>query len=143
MAWGSVVNCIVRDNVDLSLEDPGDIRHDVMGLPGMFQNNAFPSAHGSACVTADPQFKNPSAGDYRIRSTSPCRDKGLYQSWMADAVDFFQAAFRDDLPGSALCGDDPLPEEEGGNLYLINGNMLPLKQAGAFYHNGEEETTDE
>ena len=60
-----------------------------MGLQGMFQNNAFPSAHGSRCVTADPQFKNPAAGDYRIRSTSPCRDKGLYQSWMADAVDFF------------------------------------------------------
>ena len=38
---------------------------------------------------------------------------------------------------------DLIPDEEGGNLYLINGNMLPLKQAGAFYHNGEEETTDE
>ncbi len=87
--WGSIVNCIVRDNVDLSLEDPGDIRHNVVGLSGMFKNNAFPSAHGSACVTNDPQFKNPAAGDYRICGTSPCRDKGLYQSWMADAVDFF------------------------------------------------------
>ena len=38
---------------------------------------------------------------------------------------------------------DLIPDEEGGNLYLINGNMLPLKQAGAFYKNGEEETTDE
>ena len=27
---------------------------------------------------------------------------------------------------------DLIPEEEGGNLYLINGNMLPLKDAGAF-----------
>jgi len=27
---------------------------------------------------------------------------------------------------------DRIPEEEGGDLYLINGNMLPLKDAGAF-----------
>ena len=27
---------------------------------------------------------------------------------------------------------DRIPAEEGGDLYLINGNMLPLKQAGAF-----------
>lgn len=27
---------------------------------------------------------------------------------------------------------DRIPEEEGGDLYLINGNMLPLKHAGAF-----------
>ena len=27
---------------------------------------------------------------------------------------------------------NPLPDEEGGNLYLINGNMTKLKDAGAF-----------
>ena len=26
-----------------------------------------------------------------------------------------------------------IPAEEGGDLYLINGNMLPLPQAGNFY----------
>ena len=26
-----------------------------------------------------------------------------------------------------------IPTEEGGNLYLVNGNMLPLSQAGNFY----------
>ncbi len=40
---------------------------------------------------------------------------------------------------------DRIPAEEGGDLYLINGNMLPLKQAGAFAQSnsqlsGEEET---
>ena len=29
---------------------------------------------------------------------------------------------------------DQIPDEEGGNLYLINGNMLPLNQAGAAYN---------
>ncbi len=28
---------------------------------------------------------------------------------------------------------DRIPKEEGGDLYLINGNMLPLRDAGAFY----------
>ena len=28
---------------------------------------------------------------------------------------------------------DKIPAEEGGDLYLVNGNMLPLKQAGAAY----------
>ena len=38
---------------------------------------------------------------------------------------------------------DRIPESEGGDLYLINGNMLPLKDAGAFAdttdYTGEEE----
>ena len=42
---------------------------------------------------------------------------------------------------------DRIPVEEGGDLYLINGNMLPLKNAGAFADtptdDGKEEKTDE
>ena len=41
---------------------------------------------------------------------------------------------------------DRIPAEEGGDLYLINGNMLPLHQAGAFANTtttGEEEGSDE
>ena len=41
---------------------------------------------------------------------------------------------------------DRIPEEEGGDLYLVNGNMLPLKDAGAFATNTneqEEENQDE
>ena len=41
---------------------------------------------------------------------------------------------------------DRIPAEEGGDLYLINGNMLPLHQAGAFADKtttGEEEKSDE
>lgn len=42
---------------------------------------------------------------------------------------------------------DRIPEEDGGDLYLINGNMLPLKNAGAFANtptdDGKEEKTDE
>lgn len=34
---------------------------------------------------------------------------------------------------------DLIPEEEGGNLYLVNGNMLPLDKAGHFYQKEREE----
>ena len=42
---------------------------------------------------------------------------------------------------------DRIPAEDGGDLYLINGNMLPLKNAGAFADtptdDGKEEKNDE
>ena len=40
---------------------------------------------------------------------------------------------------------DRISPEEGGNLYLINGNMLPLKNAGAFANTDEmkEEENEE
>ena len=42
---------------------------------------------------------------------------------------------------------DRISEEDGGDLYLINGNMLPLSKAGAFAYNtntsGKEEISDE
>ena len=40
---------------------------------------------------------------------------------------------------------DRIPAEEGGDLYLINGNMLPLKDAGAFANteSGEEDSDEE
>ena len=43
---------------------------------------------------------------------------------------------------------DRIPAEKGGDLYLINGNMLPLGNAGAFANtevsdDGKEEDSDE
>lgn len=38
---------------------------------------------------------------------------------------------------------NPIPEEEGGNLYLINGNMTKLKDAGAFANSSEPSTQEE
>lgn len=32
-----------------------------------------------------------------------------------------------------------IPAEDGGDLYLVNGNMLPLKMAGAYANNGGKE----
>lgn len=38
---------------------------------------------------------------------------------------------------------DRIPAEDGGDLYLINGNMLPLKNAGAFANTNREEEKSE
>ena len=38
---------------------------------------------------------------------------------------------------------DKIPAEEGGDLYLINGNMLPLNNAGAYANKSKEVETDE
>ena len=37
---------------------------------------------------------------------------------------------------------DKLSPEQGGDLYLVNGNMLPLKKAGAYADKNNEEETD-
>ena len=38
---------------------------------------------------------------------------------------------------------DRIPAEEGGDLYLINGNMTKLEDAGIFAADGKEADTDE
>lgn len=38
---------------------------------------------------------------------------------------------------------DKIPAEDGGDLYLINGNMLPLNKAGAYANIEKEDATDE
>ena len=37
---------------------------------------------------------------------------------------------------------DRIPAEDGGDLYLVNGNMLPLNSAGAAYNKGKESSND-
>ena len=69
--------------------------------------------------------------------------RGDYQSRMNGYATARQNGWMSANDIRSLEQQDLIPDEEGGNLYLVNGNMLPLKQAGAFYKNGEEETTDE
>lgn len=38
---------------------------------------------------------------------------------------------------------DKIPAEDGGDLYLINGNMLPLNKSGAYANIEKEDTADE
>ena len=40
----------------------------------------------------------------------------------------------------ALENLNPIPDEEGGNSFLVNGNMMPLKMAGQAYKKNENNT---
>ena len=42
----------------------------------------------------------------------------------------------------ALENLNPIPPEEGGDTYLVNGNMVPLKNAGAAYKEAINEKTE-
>ena len=37
---------------------------------------------------------------------------------------------------------NPIPDEEGGNLYLVNGSMTKLKDAGAFAKKENEQSNE-
>jgi len=46
-----------------------------------------PQIGGTGNISSDPQFENAGTGDYRLRLTSPCIDKGGYAEWMYSATD--------------------------------------------------------
>ena len=64
--------------------------------------------------------------------------RGDYQSRMNGYATARQNGWMSANDIRSLEQQDLIPDEEGGNLYLVNGNMLPLKQAGSFYNNGGE-----
>lgn len=69
--------------------------------------------------------------------------RGDYQSRMTGYATARQNGWMSANDIRELENLDRIPAEEGGDLYLINGNMLPLEQAGAFANDGKEEKTDE
>ena len=64
--------------------------------------------------------------------------RGDYQSRMNGYATARQNGWMSANDIRSLEQQDLISDEEGGNLYLVNGNMLPLKQAGSFYNNGGE-----
>jgi HK97 family phage portal protein len=74
--------------------------------------------------------------------------RGDYQSRMTGYATARQNGWMSANDIRELENLDLIPAEQGGDLYLINGNMLPLANAGAFANtpstnNGEEETENE
>lgn len=58
--------------------------------------------------------------------------RGDYQSRMAGYATARQNGWMSANDIRELENLDRIPAEEGGDLYLVNGNMLPLENAGAF-----------
>lgn len=69
--------------------------------------------------------------------------RGDYQSRMNGYATARQNGWMSANDIRALENLDLISDEEGGNLYLINGNMLPLKNAGAFAKKEKEEKGNE
>lgn len=71
--------------------------------------------------------------------------RGDYQSRMAGYATARQNGWMSANDIRELEDLDRIPAEHGGNLYLVNGNMLPLDKAGAAYDkkSNSQENTDE
>ena len=67
--------------------------------------------------------------------------RGDYQSRMTGYAVGIQNGFMSPNDVRELENLDRIPKEDGGDLYLCNGNMLPLSMAGAYA--GKEETHEE
>ena len=68
--------------------------------------------------------------------------RGDYQSRMNGYARARQNGWMSANDIRELENQDRIPAEEGGDLYLINGNMLPLNKAGAYAEKGKEDKTD-
>jgi hypothetical protein len=72
--------------------------------------------------------------------------RGDYQSRMGGYATARQNGWMSANDIRTLEDMDLITDEDGGNLYLINGNMLPLSRAGAFadkFTDTSQEETDE
>ena len=71
--------------------------------------------------------------------------RGDYQSRMSGYATARQNGWMSANDIRELENLDRISAEDGGDLYLVNGNMLPLSQAGAFYESADsrKEEADE
>ena len=70
--------------------------------------------------------------------------RGDYQSRMNGYSIGIQNGFMSPNDVRELENLDLIPEEKGGNTYMVNGNMMPITQVGAAYRpKGEEEKNEE
>ena len=69
--------------------------------------------------------------------------RGDYESRMKGYSVGIQNGFMSPNDIRELENLDLIPDEDGGNLYLVNGNMLPLTMAGSYVGSKENNTNDE
>lgn len=102
---------------------------------------------GSAHFFSRTLFSQTEKATYFVKFNVDGLLRGDYQSRMNGYATARQNGWMSANDIRELENLDRIPSEEGGDLYLINGNMLPLKNAGAFADttsdDGKEETSDE
>ena len=84
---GHVENTIVYDNNSAGV----NWSYDGTGSGSTWTNSCtYPMPTGASVVgmeTNAPRFMNAALGDFSLRGSSPCIDKGVYRTWMASAKD--------------------------------------------------------
>lgn len=89
-------------------------------------------------------FKEKEKGESFVSFNASALMRGDYKSRMDGYAIGIQNGFFSVNDVRRMENLDPIPAEEGGDLYLTNGNMLPLKMAGAYAKKAlEEVSTDE
>ena len=73
---GTIQNCIIVGNVTGKDSGPGAPNWQNAHATA-YQNVCTPVSVGTGCITADPEFVDPEAGNYQLRVGSPCVDAGL------------------------------------------------------------------
>ena len=81
--------------------------------------------------------------DYFVKFNVDGLLRGDYQSRMNGYATARQNGWMSANDIRELENLDRIPAEQGGDLYLINGNMTKLADAGIFAANGKEEKSDE
>ena len=96
---GTVTNCVIAFNTRAGAAETGtdwclvDPNNTSVLVPSAYVNScAWPAATGAfleanGCVNADPRFTDAAHGDFTLRVSSPCRDAGATESWMAASRD--------------------------------------------------------
>lgn len=77
-------------------------------------------------------FKDAEKSAYFVSFNASALMRGDYKSRMDGYAIGIQNGFFSVNDVRRMENLDPIPAEEGGDLYLTNGNMLPLKMAGAY-----------
>jgi len=113
-AGGLVENCTIAGNAALPMDNSDPGYAGIYGAPAITVSNTIVYANtnhlgvasnyagtvnfryscttplpgaGTGNIDDDPLFENAAAGDYRLKRTSPCIDKGTNQVWMIGTLD--------------------------------------------------------
>ena len=77
---GTLMNCILWNNINFRIKRPISINFNncIEGWTNLV----------NGIITNDPEFVNAGAGDYRLKSFSPCINSGTNLNWMWASTDF-------------------------------------------------------
>ena len=114
---GTIYNTIIWGNEAYTNEIAGTGCPDWSGSSSEDYNCCAPISVGANCQTNSPNFREPTAGDYRLRVPSSCIDKGLYESdWVIGQLDFLGQP-RNDARGRTDIG--AIENQSGRAIRLI------------------------